>query len=456
MTLPLATDGGRNEAAATDAQVGVVGAGMTGLALTHFLAERGVPVRTVEADAEPGGVVRSRERAGTVLEVGPQRFRLTDGVGELADAAGVREALITAPADLSLYVYADGALREVPRTPTGFLRTDLLSWRGKLRILAEPLTDPIDPDESAGAALARKFGDDAYRNLVEPLYGGTYASDPAEMPARHALGPVMDLEDAEGSLLRPALRRLLARDDHAAPVAVEGGNQRLPDGLYKRHAGAIDLDTPAEAVRPTGGDGGPYDLETAAGTHRVDDVVVTAPAPAAADVLEPVAPDAADRVRQLTYNPLAYVYLRADVDRRGLGYQVRRGEGFHTLGVTWNGCAFDRDSLCTAFFGGMTDSEVLDRDDESLGRLAAEEFEAIVGAPAEVIEVVRDPDAIPAYDQTWSALDGLELPDGVHLATNYTARLGVPSRIREARALARRLADDRPGEGESGTPAAVP
>jgi len=53
---------------------------------------------------------------------------------------------------------------------------------------------------------------------------------------------------------------------------------------------------------------------------------------------------------------------------------------------------------------------------------------------------------MPAFDRTWAALDDVDLPAGVHLCTNYTARAGIPGRVaaaeRLARALAGRATDD--------------
>ncbi|MFB6105179.1 MAG: protoporphyrinogen oxidase [Halobacteriaceae archaeon] len=413
-------------------RVGIVGAGITGLALTHYLADRDVDSVAYEARPDPGGVIRSRTVEGVTLEYGPQRFRLTDAVADLTDAAGLTDDLVTAPADLPLYVYADDRLRRAPLSLSAFLRSDLLSITGKLRLLAEPLTDPIAPTESAAAAFRRKFGDEAYENLIGPLYGGTYASDPAEMPAEHALEGVMALEAREGSLLRPALRRILDRGDSAAPVTISGGNQRLATGLAETYADRVFLDTPVEAIHEA--DDG-YRLDLPDGTTRVDTVVLTTPAPTAADLLAKVA-DGVDGLRTLTYNPLAFVYLRTDYDRPGLGYQVRRSEPLSTLGVTWNGAAFGRDGLVTCFLGGMTDPDILAEDDDTLGTTAATEFETVTGSPAEVIDVTRHEDAIPAYDDTWDALADLSLPPDVHLATNYTARVGVPGRIRQASRLA--------------------
>jgi oxygen-dependent protoporphyrinogen oxidase len=424
-------------------RVGIVGAGITGLSLVHHLAQRDVDCVAFEAAAEPGGVMRSQAYANTVLEHGPQRLRLTNGVQDLVDYLGLDDQIVTADDELPLYVYANGDLRRVPRSLTAFFGTDLLTWRGKVDVLREPLTDPIDPAETAREAFVRKFGEEAYRNLVGPLFGGTYSSDPAEMPAEHALTPLMRLEKKHGSLLAAALDRMRSSGDTPPPVTFEDGNQILAEALYEEYAPAVHLDSPVETVRE---DGDGYELVADGGAVAVDEVVVTAPAGATAGILDEIAPEAADRMRGLTYNSLAYVFLESAVECDGLGYQVRHDDPIHTLGVTWNGSAFDRDGLFTVFMGGMTDQEVLERSDEELGEIAVAEFATVMDADAEVLTVNRLPDVIPAYDHSWERLDDLELPNGITLATNYTARLGVPSRIREAKKLATEFAQAEDAE----------
>ncbi|MFB6169998.1 MAG: protoporphyrinogen oxidase [Haloarculaceae archaeon] len=418
----------------TEMRVGVVGAGVTGLSLTHYLAERGVESVAFEASDQPGGVIDSRVVDGRVVEAGPQRLRLTDSLADLVETYGLRDQLRVADDDLPLYVYADGGLRVVPRSLSAFLRTDLLSWRAKGRLLAEPLTADADPGESIASLCRRKFGDEVYENLVHPILGGTFGSDPATMPTRHALSAALRMESAHGNLLVPVLKRVLfSKGETPKPASFDGGLQALPRAIADAHADRVALSTPVAAVHPD--DDGVL-VETDAGTERFDEVVLTTDARATADLLASSAPDAAAALRELTYNSLALVYLDSDADARGFGYQVRRTEPLHTLGVSWNASLFDRDGLYTAFFGGMDDPEVLDRSDDDLGALAASEFETVMGADSEVLSVARLPGAFPAYDGTWAALDDLSLPENVHLATNYTARMGIPARVREASALA--------------------
>lgn len=442
--------------------VGVIGAGVTGLSLTHYLAKRDVDVVTFEAASEPGGVIDSRRISGHVLERGPQRIRITDEIDEIVDDVGLRDDLLVAADDLPLFVYANGRLREVPRSIRAFLRTDLLSWLAKLRVLAEPFTDDADPDESAAELFTRKFGAEAYRNLIGPIFGGTYGSDPARMPARHALSGLLKLEEKHWTLLKPAVTRVRSGDETPPPVSFADGIQQFTDAVYAAHEDRVELETPVESVRS---DRNGYTLETATESVSVEDVVVTVGADRARPLLEAVDADSAAALAELNYNPLVLVYLLADVDREGFGYQIRRDEGFRTLGVSWNDSLFGcgrsgetgttragqnetgREGLYTAFLGGMNAPEVLEWSEEKLGRVAAEEFECVVGAPAEVLDVAAIETAFPAWDESWDALDRVSLPNGVTLATNYTARMGVPSRVREAKRLAGELAERDDADG---------
>lgn len=420
-------------------RVVVVGAGITGLALTHALRKRGIGVRTYEATARPGGVIRSDRVDDRVLEYGPQRLRLSGPLERVVTDLSLEDRLVYAPADAPLYVLANEELREVPRSMRGFLRTDLLSIPGKARALAEPVTSPGRPTETAGDLLARKFGNEAYRNLIEPLLGGIYASDPLSMPAEHALEPVLAMEREERSLLWGALKRLRGASEETPVVSFDEGLQALPRALYEEHRDVVQLGERVKAVADTAY--GPYRVKTTDGGVTADVVVLTAPAWSVADILGGHTDSDVEHLQELRYNPLALVHLHADTDAHGLGYQIRRLDDFETRGVTWNAALFDRDGVYTAFLGGAWDPDIVDRDPAEIGETAAREFERVMGTEPAVLEVTVLERAIPAYDYTWSNLARVSLPDGIELATNYTGRIGVSGRLREAERVAERIAD---------------
>ena len=416
--------------------IGIVGAGITGLTTSFYLDRLGVEHVVLEASDEPGGVVRSGRVEGRVLEYGPQRTRATGPLLELVEALDLEDALVEGDPTLPMYVYAAGRLRRAPFSVGTFLTTDLLSWRAKLRVLAEPLTAPGTPEESAAELFVRKFGLGAYENFIGPLFGGIYGSDPARMPAGHAPSPLLALERRSGSLLWPAIRTAL-ENTRTPPISFAEGMGQLPRALYRATESAVHLGRSVRAIEERGTG---YVLRTDDDSFPVDSVVLTTPADVTATLLESTDSDAADRLRRLRYNPLAIVHLAAETDVEGFGYQVGRTEGLRTLGVSWNAGLFDRDDVYTCFLGGMDDPLLVDAPDATVEDVAVEEFRAVMGADPTVLDVTTLRRGFPAWDYSWTALEGLRTPDDVHLATNYTGRMGIPARVADGKRLASRLA----------------
>ncbi|MFB6094467.1 MAG: protoporphyrinogen oxidase [Halanaeroarchaeum sp.] len=417
--------------------VGVIGAGMSGLAVTHHLVERDVPVRTFEAAAEPGGVVRSFEVDGRVLEAGPQRLRRSKPVDDLITQLGLEDAVIEGDEEQPLYAYYDGALREMPLSVRAAIRTDLLSWRGKLRVLLEPLTAGPTPGETVEEFLTRAFGQEAATRFAGPLYSGLYGTDPDDMYVEHSLGRALETFGIDGSILLAVARRLLADGERPPIVSFERGVQTLPNAIYETHETRIALDSPVTAVEP---DGDGYRIVTAGSETVVDGVVFTTPAPTTATLLASIDAEAAATVGEFNYNPIGVVHLESDFDGVGHGFHVV-DEGFETTGCTWNASMLGRDGVFTAYVGSGNPS-FLAADHGVIGRRAADEFETVTGAEASVLNVDVVRPGMPAYDRSWRALSDLSLPPDVEIASAFTERAGVVGRLADGRRTAARLAAD--------------
>lgn len=248
-------------------RVAIVGAGITGLALRRELAGRGVEALVLEASDRPGGVIRSPRAGNRVLEMGPQRTRLVAPVRRLVEELGLEDRLLLADDDLPLHVYADGKLRRVPMSLGTFFTTDLFSWRGRARMLLEPLTGPAREGETVAEFVTRKLGREAYERLIGPLYGGIYGSDPRDMLMRHTLGPALETVGMEkGSLLVAALRWMLSGDAAPPPASFEEGIQELTDALHEEAGDRIRLSDP---VRGITSDGDGWRLEAASDRKSV-------------------------------------------------------------------------------------------------------------------------------------------------------------------------------------------
>jgi protoporphyrinogen/coproporphyrinogen III oxidase len=424
----------------------VVGAGITGLALAYHLRALDVPHVVLESGDRVGGVIRSERVQGHLLEWGPQRTRLTLGIRELVEELGLLPQVVTAPAGLPLFVYRDGRLRRVPFSLGDFLRSDIVPAPAKLRPLLEPFTAAARADESVANFFVRKLGRPIYENIAGPLYGGLYASDPADMVVGLSLQRVLEEFGIRRSLVLPLLRRG-GRIDPPLACSFDEGMRTLPEALYAANAENVRLGTPARKIHRAGAE---WSITVPGGTIGASAVVLTTPADVTARLLEEIDRPASHRLEGLTYNPLAVVHLYARTDLNGLGYQVSLAETLATRGVTFNDSLFGRSGVYTAYLGGAHRPDVLEMDDELIGTLGADEFRQVTGYRPEVVSVARE--RMPAWDRSWKGLVGLELPTGIHLAANWESRPGIPGRLAQAKRLAGAIARKITPAAGGGTP----
>ncbi len=449
---------------------------MSGLALGRELARAGRECVVLEAEDRPGGVVKSVRAGGLLLEDGPQRVRLTVLFAALVDELGLRESLIMAPEDLDFLIYRDGGLRRVPLSMCGVLGSDVVSWHGKLRALLEPLTAGARDDERVAEFFSRKLGRELYEHVLGPLYGGLYGTDPGDMVVGQSLGGLLrDMGIGRSLVLARLFRRGSARPPRACSFAE--GMETLPRALARALGGRVRLNAPVRAIEPRQKG---WSVVTDNDGWFAEQVVLAVPAPVAARLLGEIAPDAASRIGRLRYNPLSVVQLRADAPLRGIGFQVSLAERRPLKGVTFAHSLFggtsgraDRTGVYTAYLGAAgraciprnndaVEDESSSADargttagfravgpdnvrcgpaatstDGALSALAAAEFRRCTGYEAEPLAIARP--AMPAWDKSWSALQGLRLPPGIHVTANWESRPGLAGRFARARALATRL-----------------
>jgi oxygen-dependent protoporphyrinogen oxidase len=257
------------------------------------------------------------------------------------------------------------------------------------------------------------------------------------MPVKHALQRTLVELGVRRSILWKMFRSA-GRAAESAPCSFRRGLGALPLAIAEKLEGNVRLETPVRALRREAG-GWEVTLDGAE-TVRADAVVLACPSDVAARLLGGGYPEESARLSALRYNRLALVYLKAETKLHGLGYQVAFGEPLETRGVTWNDSLFGRPGLYTAYLGGMKNPAIYDWDDGRIAKIASEEFEVATGYRAEAVHVSRT--RIPAWDETWDGLEGLEWPRDLYICSNYTARPGIQGRITEAKRLAATLAKD--------------
>jgi oxygen-dependent protoporphyrinogen oxidase len=339
----------------------VVGGGISGLAAAWAGVQRGVDVVVLEAGASPGGKLRSSALAGIELDEGADAFlaRVPEAV-ELCEDLGLGADLVS-PATGSAYVWSDGALRRLPAEQVLGVPTDLdaveasgiLSAAGVERARAD-LTSPNDRpggDESIGALVRRRLGDEVLDRLVAPLLGGIWAGDCDRLSLRVAAANLAAARDRDASLIRgaAALRAEALEQgvaDRPVFLAPRRGVSRLVDALAERLGPRLRCGTPVTGLEPVGGG---WRLETGHSArpaeHRrpavlADRVVLATPAYVSAPLVEAVAPEAAAFLGGIHYASVALVAMVVPRDRidhplDGSGFLVPQSTGRLLTACSW-------------------------------------------------------------------------------------------------------------------------
>jgi protoporphyrinogen/coproporphyrinogen III oxidase len=225
-------------------RVVVVGGGVAGLTTAYRLlaSDPRLDVIVLEAADAAGGKLASVTVGDLSLEAGPDSFvARKPWAADLCREIGV--ALVE-PGARGAFVWTDSGLEPLPETALGipaeidgFGRWPAVSKRGRARALSDLVKKPSrdEEEESLGALVRRRLGDEAADVLVQPLLGGLFAGDIDRLGVRATFPELAAWERAHGSLIRGA-RAALTAARSAGPLflAPAEGVSALPHALADR------------------------------------------------------------------------------------------------------------------------------------------------------------------------------------------------------------------------------
>jgi oxygen-dependent protoporphyrinogen oxidase len=391
-------------------RIAIVGAGISGLS-TAFYLQRARPdceLLIFDVNPMPGGTMHTVEREGFRFEAGGNGFLTSkpDGLQLVQDAGA--EHLLLPSSDLARkrFIFTD-RLHPLPETPPAFIASRLLSLPQKLRVAAEVLVPARreDSDETLQHFGYRRLGKAFTDVFLDAMTAGIYATTPDRVSVNAAFPLVVALEREHGGLFRGMLAR---RKRQAGPggilMSFKGGVGRFIAHLQQVVQADWRLGAPVTAIVP---DGGAYRVLTALGEDRVDQVVLSATAPAAADMLRGLDAELAAGLAAIEYSPIAVVgfgYRDLDHPLDGFGLLTTTAAGLPILGVLWDSSIFpDRapagGRLLRVMIGGQRDPQLVQQDEAGLIATAREGVRLTMGVDAEpdVSFVQRWEQGIPNY-----------------------------------------------------------
>ena len=452
-------------------RIAIIGGGISGLSAAFALEEHrraGAPLEYILFESSPrlGGVLRTEEVDGCVVEAGPDSF-LTEKpwAADLCRQLGLGDQLIASnDAERKTYILVKGRLIPIPdglmfMVPTKILPvifSPLFYFGTKLRMAQEWFYKPQSlPDESVATMVDRHYGSEVVDRLTDPLLAGVYGGDASHLGVRAVLPRFAEMETKYGSLSRGMLaarKRMATASGAAKPLftSLRHGMQSMADAILARLSpNSLRTDTRVDAVRPQA-DG--WQIVANGKTERFDAAILASSAQACSALLVD-APRLASELAGIAYSSSITVTLGYEQSVRavlppGFGFLVPRTEAKRLLAATFVHNKFpfrapeDR-ALIRCFLGGASGEQALELSDDEILRVVRGELRQILGLTAEPLftRVYKWRAAMAQYGvghlERLERIERLrrQLP-GLFLAGNGYRGIGVPDCVRSGREAA--------------------
>jgi len=396
----------------------VVGAGLSGLAYAHARGP-GADLLVLEASDRPGGLIRTTR---TALE-GGGHVRFEWGPEMLPGGAPALSALLAElkletrlapPAAARRLVLHGGRLHTLPTGPLSLLTSGLLSRRGRLRALTEPLRSRGPALDATVADFVRhRLGEEALARLADPLVASIHATVRRERQASAAGGPPAAAEPERELTVAGGLGKL------TDALATSLNNRLLVNvRITSITQEPATFDDPWEAVADltrhpmvwrvdAQSHQGPLPEEL---SWRARRLVLALPPRVASRVLLPVDRTLAETLASISSASLvsvSHAWRRQDVDHRlDAGALLVPGSESRVHLKTWFSstirptCCGEGLVLLRTLLGGDRNPRVVDWPEEELWGAVMQEVAPVLGLQGQPVwhSIVRQRDALPRYD----------------------------------------------------------
>jgi oxygen-dependent protoporphyrinogen oxidase len=461
--------------------IAIVGGGIAGLATAYYLQQKALAFTLIESSPSLGGKISTDVQDGFVIEGGPDSFiTQKPAAARLCRELGLEDRLVGTNDDRRkvfvldggrLRPLPDGVMLVIPTKFTPFALSPLISLPGKARMGLDLLIPPrrTASDESLADFIRRRLGQEALDKIAEPLMAGIHVADPERLSIQSTFPRFVELERRYGSLIKGMLaQKARARRNgngsagRSLPLfmTLRGGLRELVEALAARLEGNVLSGVRVAQLErnpePAGGER--YRLHLEDGRDLLADAVILAiPAYAAAELVEPLQPALAAKLRTIRYVSTATVSLGFRRDEfehplDGFGFVVSRRETTRLMACTWTSTKFSERApaehvLVRGFVGGPRHEDLVSLSDAELTQLVRQELRQTMGVAARPVaaRVYHWPQGNAQYDvghlERVAEIEALAagLP-GLYLTGSAYRGVGIPDCIEQGQATAAAVA----------------
>ncbi|QEG20358.1 protoporphyrinogen oxidase [Mariniblastus fucicola] len=457
--------------------VTIVGAGITGLAAAWKIQQLSPQTRitVLESSDRVGGVLQTKHIDGYLVEQSADMFTCQPPTAlELCRELGLEDQLLTTaePKDKAFV----GLGGKVVPVPAGFslmvpsqedsIRSwPLLSESGKQRLLdevnvaARDYNGNGDADEDFASFAIRRFGQEAFDALIQPLVSGIYSADPKMLSMNATMSRFVEMEKEHGSLIAAVKQKATSSDAKASGARYN--LFRSPAQGFGSLVSALvgDLkNVEIQSGRQV------REISTAASRWQIaledtaiesEAVIVATPADVSARLLKSFE-SLSGELSGIKSTSCAIVVMGIDrselpKDFDGFGIIYPHIDEGKTIAISFasnkfSGRAPEGKLLLRFFIGGAMQESLVDLPDDELTGIALDQFETSLGVRpnADFTEVFRWKNAMPQYhvghlDRVGRIEQRVSQIPGLELAGKSYRGVGIPACVASGFASAERI-----------------
>lgn len=404
--------------------VAIIGGGISGLSALHFLKKKyaELNIRLFESDSKPGGTIGTDNIDGYSFDHGPNGFLDREPLTlQLCDELGLTDLLERANEKANKrFILRKGKLREVPMSPPKFLTSDILSLKGKLRVLMEPFSSGPGntTDESLYDFAKRHMGKEAADYLIQPMVSGIFGGLADRLSLKSCFPIMHEMEKEYGSLFKAMIkksRKAKAEGKKAGGpggpggrlTSIRGGLYGLVDRFVDLYSDYIQLETAVETISKKDDI---YRIQFDNNQNiNAKHIIIATPSYIAAEITKYLSEKLSSSFSRIDYAPIAVVcqgYQKSNIRHQldGFGFLVPQKEKRRILGSIWTSSIFSErapkdHAQFRTMIGGDGDHESLELSDADLLSLVESDLEKIIGIEAapEITSIFRWEKGIPQY-----------------------------------------------------------
>lgn len=464
-------------------KIAVIGAGISGLSSAYnikkMLKEQSIPasITIFEANSLPGGKIHSEKQNEFIMEWGPNGF-LDNKPSTPALCSSLKlenHLLLSSNLARKRFVLSNNQLHELPSNPIQFFQSNLLSLKGRLRIIKELIIPKMNSvtDESLANFATRRLGKEAYEKLIDPMVSGVFAGNPELLSTQSAFPRIYELEQTYGGLIRALIslrikkKRNTAGGPKAGPAGPGGiltsfknGLQEITNQLAMQLNEELIFNAKVKEIDLSDINNKLYQLsyEKNGSLYKKDfsSIVLAIPAYSIGEITKNIATSSSKLLSNIPYAPVAVVGIGFHLKhitnvKKGFGFVVPSTENKQLLGTLFSSTLFDNrapknHALFRIMMGGIRRPELVELSEKQLQDIALKELKLLLGIIGEPVlkKTIIHKKAIPQYivghkKNIEEILAGFKKLPGLFLAGNSLFGISMNDCTREAETIAKKV-----------------